>query len=120
LDTEKVQPSAAIRLSHSASDTFSTFEVGNDGYRIPLFKPVGVFSYFSYLTGDLVTKDSRIGEIGLFSFKGMEVRSTDPDTPDTNQGLSWFYLGKVHLFHLQLPRFFTDNGFHRISFLMQT
>jgi gamma-glutamylcysteine synthetase len=49
LDAEKVEPGTTIRLSHSASDAVSAFEIRDDSHAITLFKPVRVFPYLSHL-----------------------------------------------------------------------
>jgi hypothetical protein len=86
--TEQLKLFAAVRSSHFTSPALATTDVRFDGASIARAESSRILGHFHYFARKLVSQDTWICVYWVPSSKSMEIASTNPDSMNSNQGLS--------------------------------
>ncbi len=86
--TEQPKLFAAVRSSDFTSAALAATDVRFDGASIARAKSSRVLGHFHYFARKLVTEDARVCVYWVSASKSMKIASTNPDSMNSNQGLS--------------------------------
>jgi hypothetical protein len=86
--TDQPKVLAAIRSSRSASATLAATHVRFDGAKIAQRKSPRIPGHFHYFASKLVPQHTRVRIDRVPSGKSMKIASANPDSMNSNQGLS--------------------------------
>tara|TARA_B100000809_G_scaffold224362_2_gene234462 strand:+ start:897 stop:1202 length:306 start_codon:yes stop_codon:yes gene_type:complete len=92
MDSEYLQPGAAIGAAIPAGDAIVAVEIGFDGAEVSGAQPRSVLSDLEDLNAELVTENAWVFQEGLAAPVGMQVGAADPYpvNPDEGFALSGF------------------------------
>jgi hypothetical protein len=86
--TEQPQLFAAVRSSHFASAAFAATDIRFDGASIPRAESSRILRHFHYFARKFVTQHTWVCVYWVPSGKSMEIASTNPNSMNSDQGLS--------------------------------
>jgi hypothetical protein len=110
MNPEALELDTAIGFSVSAGYADPAVQIGQDRHPVALLETFNRglrgLRYLDYLDGKFVAYDPGIGEKGLVTFEGMQVRSADADPQDFYEDLALLRNGFFVLLEDQFSGFF--------------
>jgi hypothetical protein len=111
--TEQLKLFATVRSSHFTGAALAATDVRFDRASIARAESSRILGYFHDFARKLVSQDTWVCVYWVSSSKSMEIASTNPDSMNSNQGLStgrhWAWDHDVH----KLARSIQQNSSHR-------
>lgn len=113
MDSEYLQPGAAIGPAGPAGDALVAVEIGFDGAEITGTQARCIFPDLKDLNTELMAENAGIFKEGLAAPVGMQVGTADPDLVNPDQGFALTGPGRGFGFcYQQLSGFLEYNGLH--------